>query len=111
MNLENIIFKKSKFSEAIIFSQNYYVGGKKSSRMIFGENKNLVYYLVTQVEQFVLTSPHDNKSWEMFEEMIAHAEDFNKALGIPYRIVNIVSGRLKSIADTVFPAPPHLSVP
>jgi len=28
----------------------------------------------------------------MFEEMIENAEEFNKKLGIPYRIVNIVSG-------------------
>lgn len=29
----------------------------------------------------------------MFEEMIATAEDFYQSLGIPYHIVNIVSGR------------------
>lgn len=46
-----------------------------------------------QVEQFVLTSPFENKSWEMFDEMINNAEEFNKLLGIPYRIVNIVSGK------------------
>ncbi len=45
-----------------------------------------------QVEQFVLTSPHDNKSWEMFDEMIQTAEGFYQTLGIPYQIVNIVSG-------------------
>lgn len=51
-----------------------------------------------KVEQFVLTSPHDNKSWEMMDEMITNAEDFTKALGIPYRIVNIVSGALNNAA-------------
>ncbi|CAI9737858.1 serine--tRNA ligase, cytoplasmic-like [Octopus vulgaris] len=51
-----------------------------------------------KVEQFVLTSPHDNKSWEMFDEMIANAENFTKSLGIPYRIVNIVSGALNNAA-------------
>ena len=45
-----------------------------------------------QIEQFVYSSPHDNKSWEMFEEMIATAEEFYQSLGIPYHIVNIVSG-------------------
>lgn len=45
-----------------------------------------------QIEQFVYSSPHDNKSWEMFEEMITTAEDFYQSLGIPYHIVNIVSG-------------------
>lgn len=38
------------------------------------------------------SSPHDNKSWEMFDEMIATAEEFYQSLGIPYHIVNIVSG-------------------
>ncbi|KAL4226009.1 Serine--tRNA ligase [Mactra antiquata] len=52
----------------------------------------------SKIEQFVLTSPHDNKSWEMFDEMINNAEEFNKTLGIPYRIVNIVSGALNNAA-------------
>lgn len=47
----------------------------------------------SQIEQFVYASPHDGKSWEMFDEMIGTAEEFYKSLGIPYRIVNIVSGR------------------
>ncbi|ESN91653.1 hypothetical protein HELRODRAFT_185194 [Helobdella robusta] len=52
-----------------------------------------------KVEQFVLTSPHENKSWEMMEEMIKNAEAFNQVLGIPYRIVNIVSGELNNAAS------------
>ncbi|XP_069694118.1 serine--tRNA ligase, cytoplasmic isoform X2 [Periplaneta americana] len=51
-----------------------------------------------KVEQFCLTSPHDNKSWEMMDEMIDNAEKFYQALGIPYRIVNIVSGALNHAA-------------
>lgn len=51
-----------------------------------------------KVEQFVLTSPHDNKSWEMMDEMISNAETFCQSLGIPYRIVNIVSGALNHAA-------------
>jgi len=45
-----------------------------------------------KIEQFCITSPYDNESWQMFDEMIGNAEEFNKQLGIPYRIVNIVSG-------------------
>lgn len=52
-----------------------------------------------KVEQFCLTSPHNNKSWEMMEEMIINAEDFYKELEIPYRIVNIVSGSLNHAAS------------
>ncbi|XP_068150494.1 serine--tRNA ligase, cytoplasmic [Drosophila tropicalis] len=52
-----------------------------------------------KVEQFVLTSPHDNKSWEMMDEMIGNAEQFCQSLGIPYRVVNIVSGALNHAAS------------
>lgn len=45
-----------------------------------------------QIEQFVYASPHDGKSWQMFDEMIGTAEEFYQSLGIPYRVVNIVSG-------------------
>ncbi|CAG9830764.1 unnamed protein product [Diabrotica balteata] len=51
-----------------------------------------------KVEQFCLTSPFDNKSWEMMDEMIANAENFYKSLEIPFRIVNIVSGALNHAA-------------
>jgi len=52
-----------------------------------------------KIEQFVYASPHDNKSWEMFDEMIGTAEEFYQSLGIPYRIVNIVSGALNHAAS------------
>ncbi|XP_054567769.1 serine--tRNA ligase, cytoplasmic isoform X2 [Eptesicus fuscus] len=52
-----------------------------------------------KIEQFVYASPHDNKSWEMFEEMITTAEEFYQTLGIPYHIVNIVSGSLNHAAS------------
>uniref|UniRef100_A0A0K0EEG0 serine--tRNA ligase n=1 Tax=Strongyloides stercoralis TaxID=6248 RepID=A0A0K0EEG0_STRER len=52
-----------------------------------------------KVEQFVICSPRDNISWEMFDEMIGNAETFYQALKIPYRIVNIVSGELNLAAS------------
>ncbi|XP_023669302.1 serine--tRNA ligase, cytoplasmic [Paramormyrops kingsleyae] len=52
-----------------------------------------------KIEQFVYASPHDNKSWAMFDEMIGTAEEFYQSLGIPYRIVNIVSGALNHAAS------------
>lgn len=51
-----------------------------------------------KVEQFVLTSPHDDESWKMMDEMIAHSEEFYNDLGIAYRVVNIVSGALNHAA-------------
>ncbi|XP_075041463.1 serine--tRNA ligase, cytoplasmic [Mixophyes fleayi] len=52
-----------------------------------------------KIEQFVFASPHGNKSWEMFDEMIETAEAFYQTLGVPYRIVNIVSGSLNHAAS------------
>jgi len=49
-----------------------------------------------KVEQFVITTPE--KSWEMHEEMIGHAKAFNESLGIPYRVVSIVSKELNDAA-------------
>lgn len=51
-----------------------------------------------KVEQFCLTSPHDNASWNMMGEMIDNAEKFCQALELPYRVVNIVSGELNNAA-------------
>ena len=51
-----------------------------------------------KVEQFVITSPHDGKSWEALDEMIANSEEFCKLLEIPYRVVAICSGALNNAA-------------
>jgi len=53
-----------------------------------------------KVEQFVLTDPE--KSWEMFDNMIAVSEEFYKSLGVPYRVVAIVSGALNNAAAKKF---------
>lgn len=55
-----------------------------------------------KIEQFCITSPLEDKSWEMFDEMIGNAEEFCKALEIPYRVVNIVSGALNHAASKKF---------
>jgi seryl-tRNA synthetase len=49
-----------------------------------------------KVEQFCITTPE--KSWEMHEEMINIDQEFYQSLGIPYRIVAIVSGELNGAA-------------
>lgn len=51
-----------------------------------------------KVEQFVLTSPFDNQSWILFDEMIDNCKQFYNDLGIAYQIVNIVSGALNHAA-------------
>lgn len=49
-----------------------------------------------KVEQFCITEPE--KSWEVFEQMVANSEEFYQSLGLPYRLVAIVSGALNLAA-------------
>lgn len=51
-----------------------------------------------KVEQFCITSPNGNDSWEMHEEMIKNSEEFYQLLKIPYQLVAIVSGALNDAA-------------
>ncbi|GMM40606.1 hypothetical protein FOG51_01007 [Hanseniaspora uvarum] len=49
-----------------------------------------------KIEQFVITDPES--SWEEFEQMITNSEEFYQSLGLPYRVVGIVSGELNNAA-------------
>ncbi|KAN0059627.1 Cytosolic seryl-tRNA synthetase [Thecaphora frezii] len=49
-----------------------------------------------KVEQFCITDPAS--SWEMLEAMLANSEEFYQSLGLPYRVVAIVSGALNNAA-------------
>ncbi|CAD6501744.1 BgTH12-01993 [Blumeria graminis f. sp. triticale] len=49
-----------------------------------------------KIEQFVLTDPE--KSWDTFDDMISISEEFYQSLGVPYRVVSIVSGALNNAA-------------
>ncbi len=49
-----------------------------------------------KVEQFVICAPED--SWAIHEEIIKVSEEFYQSLGLPYRVINIVSGALNDAA-------------
>ncbi|KAL3677180.1 hypothetical protein R1sor_027128 [Riccia sorocarpa] len=51
-----------------------------------------------KIEQFCITSPVDNESWRMHEELLQNSEEFYQALGLPYHVVCIVSGALNDAA-------------
>ncbi|MGA2918506.1 serine--tRNA ligase [Methanoregula sp.] len=51
----------------------------------------------TKVEQFVYCKPED--SWQIHEELLANAEDVFKGLGLPYRVVNICTGDIGTVAS------------
>jgi seryl-tRNA synthetase len=49
-----------------------------------------------KIEQFIYCRPEE--SWDFFSELVTNSEDIYKSLGLPYRIVNICSGDLGSLA-------------
>ncbi|KAK8968915.1 hypothetical protein KSP40_PGU005903 [Platanthera guangdongensis] len=49
------------------------------------------------IEQFCITSPNENESWEMHEEMLLNCEKFYQELNLPYQVVSIVSGALNDV--------------
>jgi len=51
-----------------------------------------------KVEQFCITEGDIEVSKQMHHEMLQCAKEFHEALGIPYRVVNIVSGELNDAA-------------
>lgn len=52
-----------------------------------------------KIEQFCVTSPDDNISYEMLETMITNAEEFYKSIGITYQVISIVSGAMNDAAS------------
>ncbi|MFH1055242.1 MAG: serine--tRNA ligase [Candidatus Altiarchaeota archaeon] len=49
-----------------------------------------------KVEQFVFCRPEE--SWAYHEELLKNAEDFVKKLGIPYRVTNVCTGDIGTVA-------------
>jgi len=49
-----------------------------------------------KVEQFIFCRPED--SWKMHEELISNAEELVQKLGLPYRVVNVCTGDIGTVA-------------
>lgn len=49
-----------------------------------------------KVEQFIFSHPEN--SWDYHEELLQNAEDLMKDLGIPYRVVNVCTGDIGTVA-------------
>jgi seryl-tRNA synthetase len=49
-----------------------------------------------KVEQFIFCKPED--SWKLHEELIRNAEDLAQKLGLPYRVVNVCTGDIGTVA-------------
>ncbi|MBI5000716.1 MAG: serine--tRNA ligase [Euryarchaeota archaeon] len=49
-----------------------------------------------KIEQFVFCRPEE--SWQMHEEIIANAEALFQGLGLPYRVVNVCTGDIGTVA-------------
>lgn len=54
-----------------------------------------------------MCSPKNGESWKMMDEMLANSEDFYQALGLPYQVINIVSGELNDAAAKKYDLEAH----
>lgn len=59
-----------------------------------------VFYKTLMLLSITLITLIDpEKSWEQFDAMIANSEEFCQSLGLPYRVVAIVSGAFNQAAS------------
>ncbi|MCW4044602.1 MAG: serine--tRNA ligase [Candidatus Bathyarchaeota archaeon] len=49
-----------------------------------------------KIEQFIFCTPED--SWRLHEELVHNAEELIQKLGIPYRVVNVCTGDIGTVA-------------
>jgi seryl-tRNA synthetase len=49
-----------------------------------------------KIEQFVFCKPEE--SWKLHEELISNAEELVQKLGLPYRVVNVCTGDIGTVA-------------
>ncbi|MEM2108193.1 MAG: serine--tRNA ligase [Candidatus Bathyarchaeia archaeon] len=49
-----------------------------------------------KIEQFAFCTPKD--SWELHEELVRNAEELMQKLGLPYRVVNVCTGDIGTVA-------------
>jgi seryl-tRNA synthetase len=49
-----------------------------------------------KIEQFIFCKPED--SWKLHEELLCNAEELVQKLGIPYRVVNVCTGDIGTVA-------------
>jgi seryl-tRNA synthetase len=49
-----------------------------------------------KIEQFIFSTPE--QSWQLHEELIQNAEELVQQLGLPYRVVNVCTGDIGTVA-------------
>jgi seryl-tRNA synthetase len=49
-----------------------------------------------KIEQFIFCTPE--QSWQLHEELLQNAEDLVQKLGLPYRVVNVCTGDIGTVA-------------
>jgi seryl-tRNA synthetase len=76
------------------FSPNFRVEAGAHGKDTKGIFRTHQFY---KVEQIIFAKPED--SWALHEELIANAEELYKQLGLHYRIVNICTGDIGTVAS------------
>jgi seryl-tRNA synthetase len=53
-----------------------------------------------KIEQFIFSTPE--QSWQLHDELLANAEEIMKKIGLPYRVVNVCTGDIGTVAAKKF---------
>lgn len=53
-----------------------------------------------KIEQFIFCTPKE--SWQLHDELLANAEEIMKKIGLPYRVVNVCTGDIGTVAAKKF---------
>ncbi len=61
-----------------------------------------------KIEQFVFSTEEDSK--KLFDEILANAEHIVKKLGLPYRVVNVCTGDIGTVAAKKYDIEAHMPV-
>jgi seryl-tRNA synthetase len=53
-----------------------------------------------KIEQFIFCTPEE--SWKLHDELLVNAEEIMKKIGLPYRVVNVCTGDIGTVAAKKF---------
>ncbi|MBI2675492.1 MAG: serine--tRNA ligase [Candidatus Aenigmarchaeota archaeon] len=119
-DFENVLYKIENEDLYLIATSEHAIGGMRMNEIMLEKELPLKYagfsacfrkeagahgkdtkgifrvHQFHKVEQFVFSKPEE--SWKIHEELIKNAEDIFQALGLPYRIVNVCTGDIGTVA-------------
>ncbi|KAF9238999.1 serine-tRNA ligase [Melanogaster broomeanus] len=94
---EKYLIATSEQPISALHSDEWFEDPKSQLPIYYAGYSTCFLHQFEKVEQFVITAPEE--SWNAFDTMLGNSEAFYQSLGLPYRVVAIVSGALNLAAS------------